>query len=315
MEASSKFIDKRREFIKQFDDLVPTTGSQHVIKSLAEQYKISLDNLSSYREELINLFSLGKVDPEKLAKKSKYPTGISVFHHVMGGILGATILTGLSLAFSYIYGGTNTEAWSTSLQWISVGIGALPGIGAAVGTIATNKKRFDADKVQKQSDFLNLEKLILTRSREITAARNILAFDIEQNMDKILEGKFSFKEEVVSYKNGKRISKIKFKPEYDKLQPHVKHKLSNLTKKISRNSDLLSEIYEKLYIHTKNAQEEAAKTIKTKVKHNKPIERVSTLPGKNNGKQIIETSDRNKPPRHVQKRKKNNNGQKNVSRH
>ena len=95
MAKNDNFIDTRKKFIAQFDSLKPTNGSEAVIKSLAEQYKSSLEDLDEQKNKLIDLFKLGnEVDIEKLQKKEKYPFEIGAYH------LGLASFFGLS-AFSF----------------------------------------------------------------------------------------------------------------------------------------------------------------------------------------------------------------------
>ena len=254
MSENNGFIEKRKKFIEQFEGLNPSTGAQHIIKDLAEQYKLSLDDLATHRDKLTHLFSLGKVDEAKLEKQKKYPAGVRNLHLGTAAVIATAIFTGLFLGASTYLGGSNTETWSTPLQLITASIGSIPAVFAGITNFILNKKHFKPEKTMKKK--FSLEKLIYRRSREIAAARNLAAIDVEQKMDDILKGKNIFMEDVIVTKGEKTKVVSKFKKDFKALPLLTKIRLYFLLKKINRDGTLLNNIYGKLYVHTEEAKRE-----------------------------------------------------------
>ena len=281
MSENNGFIEKRKKFIEQFDRLNPSTGAEHIIKDLAEQYKLSLDDLAAHQDKLTHLFSLNKVDEEKLEKQKKYPTGVRNLHLGTAAIIATAIFTGLFLGASTYLGGSSIETWSTPLQLITASIGSIFAIPAGIANFVSNKKHFSPERTMKKK--ISLEKLIYKRSREIAAARNLAAIDVEQKIDDILNGKNIFKEEVIIKKGDKTKVVSRFKEGFKALPLLTKWRLNHLLNKIQKDGTLLNKIYGKLYIHTEKVKSDelGRPTTFRKTEEKRQSVPTSTNPSKN----------------------------------
>jgi len=244
MAKEENYIKAREKFIAQFDSLNPKNGSELMIKNLAEQYKLSLKNLEKSRQKLIKLFSLGEIDIEKAKSKEDYPPAVRNFHLVLASILGAAVFTAVFALVGSYFGGPIIENWTPSLLTTSAIGGAIPAIPAAIGSFFLSKKSFDAERVSERK--ISLQKRILNRSRQKQTARDLIAAEISDNLDTILDGKYTFKESFQITKDKKTKTITRYKKNFKHLPLLTKLRLSSLIKEIEENSANLYNIHDKL---------------------------------------------------------------------
>ena len=242
-----KFIKKEKEFIAQFDGLVPKDGSQVHVKRLAEQYNENLDHLEASREQVIKLFSLSDFNEKKMKRNEKYPAAIAAYHTAYATVLGTAVLSTLFLGSSFMLGGANMAAWSTPLKFIAGGVGLVPAVPLAIGSFALHKKHFDRSTVDKKK--LNfIEKRIMKRVKEKEYAFALLASQVESNMPLILSGEYTISEKKTVQRKrffffGKPVDRevTVFKDGYSALPRRTRKKLDKVITGVNKEyKDLLA---------------------------------------------------------------------------
>lgn len=242
-----KFIKREKEFIAQFDGLVPKDGSQVHVKRLAEQYNENLEHLEASREQVIKLFSLSDFNEKKMKRNEKYPAAIAAYHTAYATVLGTAVLSTLFLGTSFMLGGANMAAWSTPLKFIAGGVGLVPAVPLAVGSFALHKKHFDRSTVDKKK--LNfIEKRIMKRVKEKEYAFALLASQVESNMPLILSGEYNISEKKTVQRKrffffGKPVDRevTVFKDGYSALPRRTRKKLDRVITGVNKEyKDLLT---------------------------------------------------------------------------
>ena len=242
-----KFIKKEKEFIAQFDGLVPKDGSQVYVKKLAEQYNENLDHLEASREQVVKLFSLSDFNEKKMKRNEKYPPQIAAYHTAYATVLGTAVLSTLFLGTAFMLGGANMAAWSTPLKFIAGGVGLAPAVPLAIGSFALHKKHFDRNTVDKKK--LNfMEKRIMKRVKEREYAFALLASQVESNMPLILSGEYSISDKKTVQRKrffffGKPVDRqiTVFKDGYSALPRRTRKKLDKVIREVNKEyKDLLA---------------------------------------------------------------------------
>lgn len=253
-----EFIKNCKKFIVQYDNFVPAEndGLQQSLKILIDRYKKSLENLETTKGKVIEVCSLGEIDARKKEKESKYPVEISKHHIRWARVIGAGVFASIAAYIGSTLGGPNMAIWDPSVTWISLGIGAVPGIGAAVSTYALNKKLFNRDKVRnkehnKLTKLLDREQRILERVEDKEQALAQLAVQIHTNMDTILSGEFSLKEKRTIKKVSRRV-KLRGGIGLNSSEKNItvdayKEEYENLPKNIQKKLDTVITEYNKEY--------------------------------------------------------------------
>ena len=233
-----KYFEREKEFVSQFDELVPKNGAQLHIKNLAEQYRENLISLEEAREKVVRLFSLGEINQTKMEKRKQYPTAINAYHTTFSTVLGTAAISGLFLGSSVLLGGTNMAAWSSSLKLIALIASSVPGLAIAVGSYIQNRKHFDRNDAEKRK--INfIERMILRRVKKRERAYDLLATQIETALPSILSDEFSITEKRVVERRkfglfGPKVRKevTVFKEGYKALPWGVKRRLKKVLKDV-----------------------------------------------------------------------------------
>ena len=259
-----KFFESRRRFIAQFDGLVPKNGAQTHIKKLSEQYSECLTSLEAAQADVVKLFSLGEVNREKMERHEKYPLAINAYHTGIATVLGSALLSLGFLGTGYLLGGSNMEAWSSSLMLIGAGVGALPGVPVAIVNYLSNRKHFNRQEVEKKK-FNFIEKRIMKRVKNKEYANALFAMQIDTNMSQILGGKFSLKEKkTVTKTNRKGIVTTKevevYKEEYQHLSFWTKRKLNKVINAFNEQYAALNSIQVELESRVDEIKKQNKKT-------------------------------------------------------
>lgn len=271
------YIKSCKKFIAKFDNFVPAEGDgrQQKFKGLIDRYKVALSRLEKAKDEVVDACSLGSIDAKKASKNKIYPPEINAHHIRIASVIGIGVLLSMAGYVGLSLGGPNLEAWSSTLPWITAGVGAGFGLSVGAPIYVVNRKKFDREKVENRTHRFRLtqaldreQKILRDVDNRETALNRLVGLD----MDELLSGHFSmmiksveerperklkFKKSIFFLRyektgNTKQVDVRKFRDEYENLPRKVKNELDRVLTKYNDEFARLSEIQDLLI---KNGQE------------------------------------------------------------
>ena len=199
---SDAFVNAQESKLKE----ILRSGDYHS-KNVAGQSLDALNQMKSYKEKIVRIFSLAENSMEKMKKNEQYPSLMRVWHLVRSAGIGLLAGAPLALGGLFIIGGTNASLWTPLLYGTFFSIGAATLASLAIPLFKNSKKKFDIYNIKNRSI---VERLFRFLSRRALISRSHLALFAEKNMDSILSGNFTLANKD-DYKKLSRLSKWRLK--------------------------------------------------------------------------------------------------------
>ncbi len=257
------FISDRKKFISQFDGFKPreNNGEERHLQNLVDEYREILDDLEIKKSQVEEVLSLGAVDYSIAEKRKFYPNSMKTYHGIRAAVITGIITSAATYGLLALLGQGNPLLWSSTLRTVCIGMSLPVAMGAAaIPTVLSVKKFFNAQKNKRKPKVRFIEKRILDREQKRQAAFSTLALKAQTSLDAILTGDVSLQKEVkVKGKMfgffGPIVTKSKFVyndefKELEHLPFFTKRKLNKIINSYTEQVTTLREQHNLLRLHT-----------------------------------------------------------------